>query len=163
MSKTLKLDGDTAKRLYPNSQPEFKELLEANFGKEFFKPIPIEERIEDYDDVCDILGVDSDDKTIKIEVPGFDKGQLDNVLAFIKKMRVVEAYNGQKRCNRGDKRWYNWYTLKAGGPGLVFYISNCHVGRAHSSSAARLAFLSEHHLRDARSKFHYIDEQLIDL
>ncbi|MES2287535.1 MAG: hypothetical protein V4547_17705 [Bacteroidota bacterium] len=163
MSKTLKLDLDTAKRLYPNSQPEFKELLEQNFGKEAFKPIPIEERIADYDDVCEILGVDSDDKTIKIEVPGFDKGQLDNVLAFIKKMRVVEAYNGQKRCNRGDKRWYNWYTLKSGGSGLVFGHSHYYVDHARTGSAARLAFLSEHHLRDARSKFHYIDEQLIDL
>lgn len=163
MSKTLKLDADTAKRLYPTASAEFKELLEQNFGKEFFKPVPIEERIEDYDDVCEILGVDSDDKTIKIEVPGFDKGQLDNVLAFIKKMRVVEAYNGQKRCNRGDKRWYNWYTLKTGGSGLVFNGSFCLADYAFTSFAARLAFLSEHHLRDARSKFHYIDEQLIDL
>lgn len=162
MSKTLKLDENTAKRLYPTASNEFKELLEQNFTKEFFKPKPITEQIEDYQDVCDILGVDDSDESIKIEVPGFDRDQINIVRAVIKKLRVVEVYNGKKKISRGENRWYPWYRL-ASGSGLDFNASGYSGDLADTSSAARLAFLSEHTMLDFVKKFKYLDEQIIDL
>lgn len=55
MAKTLKLEDNTARRLYKTASQEFKELLEENFGKDFFKESIIA-RLNSIDDVYKELG-----------------------------------------------------------------------------------------------------------
>ncbi len=51
MKKPLELDEVTARKLYPSAAPEFKELLEQNFGgKEFFNQ-KIIDKVKVWDDV----------------------------------------------------------------------------------------------------------------
>lgn len=49
--KTLKLEEATAKRLYATADNEFKTVLEETFGKEFFIPKKITDKIRTFDDV----------------------------------------------------------------------------------------------------------------
>ena len=156
--KNFVMDEATASRLYPSATGEFKELLEKNFSKD-----ALTNPQNPYKDVCDKLGVSDDPATIKLEIPGFDEGQLKVVRAVIKKMRVCEAYNGRKKLLITDKRFYNWYVRSSAGAGLVFYDSYCNDGNAHLYSAARLSFGTQAHLDDARKKFPDLDLDIIDL
>ena len=53
--QTLKLNEDTARKIYPNSSPEFKVLLEESFPKGFFFKNIIE-RTNSIDDIFSIAG-----------------------------------------------------------------------------------------------------------
>lgn len=57
--RTLKLDEKDALKLYPTASPEFKTLLESNFGLEFFNQ-KITDKIKSYEDAYELLGEDDD-------------------------------------------------------------------------------------------------------
>ncbi len=89
----LQLDEITARRLYPTAAPEFKELLAQNFGgKEFFNQ-DITDRINNYDDVLKISGLESADD--KVNIKGFDDGDNKFITAIIQKVRVNKILNGE--------------------------------------------------------------------
>ena len=57
MKKSLQIDENKAFDLYQTATPEFKQMLEDSFGKEFFKR-KITDRVKSYEDACAILGID---------------------------------------------------------------------------------------------------------
>ncbi len=154
MTKTLQMDEATARRLYPTAAPEFKEMLEQNFGKDFFNPInPY------YKEVCDYLQVSTDDSTIKIEVPNFDADEINLVKTFVKKVRISKFYRkGRPLPKKGDNRFYYWHELSSSSPsGLRFNLTSYGNDFVHAASAAHLSFLSDADARDAGNKFMDID------
>ena len=50
-NQTLKMSKDKARKLYKISPPEWKEILEENFGKKFFFE-NILDRIKNFNDIC---------------------------------------------------------------------------------------------------------------
>lgn len=157
----LKITIENAKKAYDSGCPDVKKVLENLFGAKAFRPKDVTQEINDIKDIYKKLGVNPDNDTIKVD--GFDEGQLKVVKALIAKMRICEVYNGAKKLNRGDKRWYHWFRLSSSGSGLVFGSSLYNGGDAYTSSASRLSFREEKFLKDFLSKFQNIDEDIIDL
>ncbi len=56
MVKSLQMDGAVARKLYPTAAPEFKTLLEENFGKTFFSQ-NVRDRINTFEDILAELGM----------------------------------------------------------------------------------------------------------
>ena len=157
MKKPLELDENTARRLYPTASPEFKELLEQNFGIDFFKQ-KITDRIKGYLDVLDIWNVSASDDDVKVK--GFNEEENKLIKNLIKKIRTVKVYNEGKVPKRGDRRYYPYYDVSSG---FVFYSSSYGVSLASTSSASRLAFINEELTRDYAKKFSDIEENIIDV
>jgi hypothetical protein len=59
--KTLKLSDEKALELYKTADDSFKSLLEENFGKEFFKPKLITEKVFDIETLCQYLEIDENE------------------------------------------------------------------------------------------------------
>lgn len=157
MKKQLELDEKTALRLYPTAAPEFKELLEQNFGKDFFNR-DITERINGYNDILEMSNVVAADDEVRIR--GFNTDENNVVKALIKKMRTVKIYNNGILPKRGDRRWYPYYNVSSG---FVFLSAGCDGSIAHTSSASRLCLLNEKHAIDYGNKFKDIECDIIDL
>lgn len=143
--------------IYPTASKEVKTLLESIYGKEAFKT----QELNHEKDIYKKLGCDPEKDSIVIDC--FDEDQLKVVRAFVKKMRVCEAYNGSKKLKLSDKRYYNWYYKNSASSGLVFDISHYCDDYADLSSASRLSFADKKSLDDARAKFPDLDLDIIDL
>ncbi len=157
MTKQLQMDEGTAIKLYPTAAPEFKELLEQNFGKDFFNQ-KITDKIKDYNSVLKLSCLT--EETDNIKVVGFNDQENEVVKTFIQKMRITKIYREGHVFKRGDKRWHPYYNVSSG---FVFYIAFCACSFAFTGSASRLCFLNEEHVRDYDKKFRHIEEKLIDL
>lgn len=57
--KQLKIDENKALELYPTASTEFKQILEDSFGKEFFIPKSIVDRVKSFEDACEIKCLDA--------------------------------------------------------------------------------------------------------
>lgn len=157
MKKQLELDEITAKKLYKTAAPEFKELLEQNFGKEFFSQ-KITERVNNYNDILEISGVSESDDNVSIK--GFDESENKVLKNIIKKMRIVKVYNEGWLPKRGDRRHYAWWDVRSG---FAFNGSSYDGSFAHTTSASRLSFKSSELVLDAAKKFKDVDEAIIDI
>lgn len=157
MKKTLELDDKTALKLYKTAAPEFRELLEQNFGKEFFEQ-KITDRINNYKDILEISGVDESADIVKI--PGFDSAENEFVSNFIRTVRTKKVYNEGWLPKRGDKRWYPWYNVSSG---FAFDDSGYNVTAACAASASRLCLKDRELTLDYVKKFKYLDEAFIDI
>ena len=152
MKKTLELDEKTALKLHKTAAPEFKELLEQNFGKDFFNQ-KVSDKIKNYQDICDDLGVSSKDNDIKIEVEGFDDLDNKTLLNIVKAMRIAKVYNkGEEFKTIDQPRFYAWFKFSSGS-GFVFDGTTYDYTFASASSAARFAFLRREDAEDAAKKF----------
>lgn len=154
----MSLDKEEALKRLAAAEHEVKELRKIIENASVIDP----KNLPDYPAFCKVLGVDSAESSIKLDVPGFDAGQIKFLHAIIKDMRIKEVYNGAKKLTCKDKRWYDWFRFSSGA-GLVFHCSTYDVDYAHTGSAARLALKSEQDLIDYRKKFQYIQEAIIDL
>jgi len=161
MEKKLKLSEEAALRLYQTAAPEFKEMLEETFGKEFFSQ-KITDRINNYDDVCNMLGVSADDEDMVIEIEGFNQQDNNLMIALAKKIRIAKVYNQGWLPKVGENRYYPYFCVVAGS-GLSFHRTNYDSSHAWTSSASRLCFKTDELADDAGKKFIDIDNDLIEL
>jgi hypothetical protein len=159
MKKQLAMDEGTAKRLYPSSPKEFKEMLEESFGKDFFTQ-KISDRVKNYDDILEIHGVRKLADEVKVE--GFDDAENKLVQNLIKKIRICRAYrDGRPIPKRGEKRYYPWYDVSSG---FDFSDAGCVDADADAGSASRLCFLTKEDAEDYNKKFgQSIEKDIIDV
>ncbi len=157
MEKQLILKEQDALRLYPTADPAMKELLELNFGKEFFNQ-KITDRIQKYEDILAISGTKESDDEVSIK--GFNSSENELVKNLIKKIRVCKVYNEGWLPKRGDQRWYNWYNVSSG---FVFFTAGYVAAGAFTSSASRLCLKSRALSEDFDKKFAYIDKAIISV
>ena len=157
MKKQLELNENDALMLYPTASSEFKQMLELNFGKEFFNK-KITERINNYTDILSIGNYNESNDVIKID--NFDEAENKVVKAFIKKMRISKVYREGWLAKRGERRWYPYYLVSSG-----FEFSGASYGgsTAGSYSASRLCFPDEECAKDYVKKFIDVDKDFIDL
>ena len=157
MKKTLELDDNTARKLYPTAAPEFKELLEQNFGKDFFRD-KITDRITSYESVCDYLRVSSSDCSIKVEVEGFSCEEIKVAKNLVKKMRIAKVLNEGWFPKRVEQRWYVWFDVSSG---FVFYNAFYDGSYAYATSASRLCFKTEELALHYAKHFSDVEENIV--
>lgn len=156
--KTLKLDEKQAVKLYPNAAPEFKALLESNFGIELFNK-KITDRIKNISDVFEVLGIDEDefenDRQYRAEKMsdfakkiGMDDEDIsDDEPCFLLRDFYVFALvyvlnEGWKPdySNKNERKWYPYFSLSSG---FDFDGSFYAFGYVAARSGFRLCFKSE--------------------
>lgn len=135
--KTLQNAQANARRLYKDSTPEFKAMLEEIFGKEFFSR-PVTERIDGWEDMLSETG--RPDIPVFVDVPEdlrpFFRGVYKNVI-------MVEAYNEGERMDIYDEdkpRHYPYFETNGSPSSFAFYGSNYGRSYAGAGSGSRLSF-----------------------
>lgn len=144
--QTLKMDEKTARRLYPTAAPEFKTLLEENFGKTFFS-MEITDRVQSLDDIFEISGKTMAD----IEKPGDTIDEVNYKLAKL----IASVYNDASELKALDAfdtnqyKYFPWH--KVSGSGLSF--DDFGLWYSHSGVGVRLCFKEAKDAIDAGKKF----------
>lgn len=157
--ENLKIDKETALRLYPNAAPEFKEMLECTFGKDFFNK-PMRERINNYSDVCKIIGI-SECNSIKIEAEGLTDEEKESVISMVRLIHVSKAYNKGIKPTRNKYRYYPYYNVS--GSGFAFNDTSYDVSLAHTASASCLSYNDIDDAKDSGIKFIDFYKKLINV
>lgn len=145
--QTLQISEEKAKQMYPGSSKEWKEILEASFGKDFFSPKKITDWVKTFEDACKITGEDPND--IK-----FTTGEPDEIA--YKKLKVIRnALLDGKTINVHDldkEKWYPWHKWTSSG----FRFDDSIFGLAGAYVPARLCL-------DSEEKATYFGKQFIEL
>ena len=142
----LKIKKETAKRLYPDSQDWFKEVLEETFGKECFKKKSFDE-IKTFEDACEELG---------ISTAQFIGTETSDEVAYKKLKVIVKAINQgwiPDWNNTNQRKWWPWFNLSSG---FGFSDSSYSCDGTITDVGSRLCFESE-------EKSDYTAKQFIDL
>lgn len=143
--KPLQLSDQEARRLYKTATPEWKEVLENNYGKEFFNQNIID-RIDGWEDMLAETGRPDvpEFSDVPEDLRPFFKGVYENVV-------MVEAYNeGEKMdiYNSDKPRYYPYFRTNGSPSSFAFYVSDCVCSGASAGSGSRLALkdqaLSDH-------------------
>jgi hypothetical protein len=150
--KTLKLSEQKARSLYKTGPNEMKELLEENFGKDFFSQ-SIEDRVKTYLDACEELGEEPIDEATCKKL-GLNK----NDIAYLKLTQIVRALNEGwvAKVYDGQERWYPYFEHKGSPSGFRFGGSSYGREGAIAGSGSRLCFKS-------RELSNYAGEQFLDI
>ena len=125
MTKILKIEESTAKKLYKTAAPELKEILEQSFGKEFFSQ-KITDRIKTWDDVCKELEIDDSILPYK----NAKTKQQKSTNAFVKIQYISQVLNEGWEPNWGNSReykYYPWFEYKSSLGGFGFCVSYDYV------------------------------------
>lgn len=101
----LELKEDDAKRLYPSAAPEFKEMLELNFGGKKFFQTDITERVNSFKDVCTELGKNYYDVMREMDALPPDEAGYKMVKMW------VEALNEGWIANYNDRSEREYYPI----------------------------------------------------
>lgn len=157
MEKEIKFNEATARRLYKSASPEFKDMLEENFGKEFFNE-KVTDKIKSYADILSITGTSESDDEVKVK--GFNDSENELVKNLIKKIRIVKVYNEGWIPKRGERRHHPYYDVSSG---FVFYFAGFDSMIADTSSASRLCFKNVELTKDYANKFGDVEQKIIDI
>lgn len=140
MKKQLFIEESEARKLYLTASPEFKQMLETTFGKEFFS-MKITDRVKTYEDAGKELGCDPNDELSDDEMMlnGFSPDEL-----ILRKIKVItKALNeGWKPDwnNNDQPKYYPYFKMSSGG--FVFYDTYYDCSAASAGYASRLCFKS---------------------
>lgn len=113
--KTLKLSDEKALELYKTADNSFKELLEENFGKEFFKPKLITDIVYDLDSLADYLKIKRKELFIFSETTKDEHERYINACNIL--VKIAEIYNEGTILDWKNFSIYKWI------PYLDFYNS----------------------------------------
>lgn len=135
MQKTLTLSDQEARKLFPFATPEFKALLESNWGKDFFHQ-DIMERVKTLEDVCRETGTDFTAFML------LKNSLAPDTFAYETMKLISKALNEGwvPDWNDGTAKWQPWFYLD-GPSGFRFYDSFCDY--SNSVVGSRLVFKSE--------------------
>ena len=153
MKKTLELTGKQARDLYENSSSEWKEVLENNFGKDFFSK-SVMDRVKTYEDACAEIGEDPMNEE-NLRSLGFSKDEI----AYRKLKTIVRALNEgwvAKVYDNEECRYCPYFVHSETPSGFAFYSSNYAYSNADAGSGSRLCFKT-------RELSNYGGKQFIDL
>ena len=148
MKKQLFIEDYEARKLYLTATPEFKQMLETTFGKEFFS-MKITDRIKTYEDACAELGISP-----WTEKDFSTSGLKPDEITYRKIKTITEALNEGWKCDWKDAnqyKYYPWFKMSSGG--FVFYVTGCDYSGANAGDASRLCFKSSELAKYAGEQF----------
>lgn len=151
--QTLKLSDQKALSLYPTAPPEWKQVLEESFGKDFFSK-KITERVKTYEDACEILGIDPD-IGLSCSKSGVWK-DIENITAYAKLIVISRALNEDWYPDWKDSNQYKWFPWFEVSSASGFRFSVSYYGLTATCTPARLCYKS-------RELADYAGKQFIDL
>jgi len=150
MKKTVQLEESKARSMYKTASPEFKQLLEDTFGKDFFKT-SVEDRIFTIEDAITETGRPSvpDFNCVPTDLRDFFK-------SVYKCLVVTEAFNEGERIDiyNEDKRRHYPYFLN-NGSASAFGLYDADFGSAGSAagSGSRLSVLKSDNAKIIGERF----------
>ena len=153
MKKTLELTGKQARDLYENSSSEWKEVLENNFGKDFFSQ-SVMDRVKTYEDACAELGEDPMNEE-NLRSLGFSKDEI----VYRKLKTIVRALNEgwvAKVYDNDEARYYPYFEHNESPSGFAFFASACEYSTAAAGSGSLICFKT-------RELTKYAGEQFLEL
>lgn len=138
----MKIEKETAKKLYPESPSWFREQLEEAFGKECFRKKDFGE-IKTFEDACNELE----------NLTPIRNDEAPDEIAY-KKLKIIVAAINQgwipDWANTDQRKWYPWFNLSSGfGFSCTYY--DCVYSVADVGS--RLCFESEEKAGYAGNQF----------
>lgn len=142
MKKSLEINENKAYELYPTASPEFKQVLEDTFGKEFFNR-KITDRVKTYEDACAVLGIDP--HTSMPDTSDCPKEDRRAYIAFHKLVVITRVLNEGWRpdwSNTSQPKWFSWWYTN-GNAGLACADSYNAPSSAPAHLGSRLCFKSE--------------------
>jgi len=134
--KTLQLSDADARTLHKANIPGVKEILEANWSKEFFTA-SVMERIKTEDDIFAELGIDKSDWTAKRLSIVLRKDQIAREKIEMLAQVLNEGWQ-PNWYNEDEWKYYPWFYMTPGG--FRFVDSTCDDGR--SDVGSRLCYKS---------------------
>ena len=143
----LDISEKTAKRLYPESQSWFREVLEETFGRNCFKKKDWK-YIKTYEDACEALGLDAKDQFMIDATP--------DEKAYIKLKIIIQAINQgwtPDWSNSSQYKYSPWFDLSSG---FGFSRSVWHYSCAAADVGSRLCF-------ESKEKSDYTATQFFDV
>lgn len=176
---TINIQKENVLNAYKSGNNEQRNLLEALFGKELFKPKDITERIKTFTDACRELG----DKHPYVmqwaacETAFIGNKQTADFIAYLKLRIITAALNEgwEPQFTKGERRWYYWYDFitkeqydklddksravlrsyhnASAYGGLVFAYANYASSYSLTLCGSRLAFKSEKLAKYAAKQF----------
>lgn len=127
----MKINIETAKKLYPESPEWFKKELITEFGIVNLRDW---RSIKTFEEACEFL---------EIEVPQFDASLTGDEIAYKKLKIIVRAVNERWVPDWNDKseqKWWPWFVLSSG---FGFVASYYNYAITFASSGSRLCFQSK--------------------
>jgi hypothetical protein len=103
----LKIEKETAKRLFPDVPDWFKEELQKEFGEATFKKRKFSD-IKTFEDACEELGISTD---------MFFGTETTDEVAYKKLKVIIKAINQgwvPDWDNKAQKKWWPWFILSSG-------------------------------------------------
>lgn len=144
----MKIEKETAKRLYDQSPDWFKAKLIEEFGADTFVKNDFE-NIKTFEDACKLLNIIPESVTTKKDTP--------DEAAYKQLKIIIEAINKDWKPdwnNASQRKWFPWFEVLSSGFG--FSYSDCSYGGSDASVGSRLCFESE-------DKANYAGEQFLEL
>jgi len=138
MKKTVQIEESEARIMYKTASPEFKQMLETTFGKEFFSA-KITDRIKTYEDACAEIGeMPLDEKALKAI------GFTDDEINYRKLKTIGKALNEgwvPDWTNTSESKWQPYFKLSSGA--FVFDGTCYNCSYAYAGYGSRLCFKSD--------------------
>jgi hypothetical protein len=151
--KALQISDKLARKIYPSADNELKDLLEENFGKPFFSE-KITDRVKNFEDACEIMGVDPNSN-------GFTCIGTPDDRAYKCLKVIVGALNEgwtPDWNNTNEPKYYPWFELKGG-----FRLDDVICNYDHSVVGSRLCFKSRELAQYAATQFEDLYKQFFTL
>lgn len=153
MIKKLEISGEEALAEYPTASKFAKTLLERAFGKEFFAPKEMKDKINSYIDVCEELGT-----LYETLYPATTCPEKRSANALMMAFNIARCYNNGRKLdwkNVSQPKYVIYSYLNSGT--RVLYVS----WRSYVYVPAGLAFFSADDAEDALSKFKSVYKDLL--
>lgn len=119
--QTLQISPANAKKLYPTAAPEFKQMLEDTFTKEFFNKNFRD--IKTYEDACEDQGIIDPLAILPWHSPNTPDHEAAN--AIQKMWTIARSLNGPDWKadwnNFSQYKYYPWFKANPSGFGLSYY------------------------------------------
>jgi hypothetical protein len=119
--ESLKLEKETAIKIYPTSPDWFKRILENTFGVKSFK-VNILDRIKTFEDALADTGKNYSDV--------FNPNDKPRHIVIDKLEFIADVINDGWKCDLSDKnqqKWYPWFNHLSSGVGFDSSFSSVHT------------------------------------
>jgi len=153
----MKIDEQTAKKLYNQSPDWFQERLRNEYGEEFFTKRFFDD-FKTYRDLCIAAGTTEEEFEKKWDPRVFDP----STISFERLKICTKAYNQDwpfDTFNTEQRKWFPWF--KVSSSGLGFGGTDCDYVFSHATVGSRLCFKDQESAEHAGTTFIKLFEDFI--
>jgi hypothetical protein len=145
---TLTINDKQAREIYPTASPEIKAILENSFGGIQFFSQKITDRVQSFEDACEVLSVNPQSVTCDQDTP--DEAAYKQLKVIVKALNEgwTPDWKDDDEC-----KWYPWFYVHSPSG---FRLHHAAYHYAYSFVGSRLCFKSRELAEYAASQFESI-------